>query len=53
MATQGKNQDLGELKSVAIDVAKEATQSPSNLLTNETLVKITTVLTKTIGGGAT
>jgi hypothetical protein len=46
-------QDLGELKGVAMDVAKQAVETPSSLLTNETLVKLTTVLTKTMGGGAT
>lgn len=53
MQTKGGEQDLTELKEVAKDVAKQAAEAPSKLLSNDTLVKLTTVLTKTIGGGAT
>eukprot|EP00884_Botryococcus_braunii_P009094 jgi/Botrbrau1/18186/Bobra.53_1s0051.1 len=53
LTAPGGGQDLSELTEVAKNVAKQAVEAPSNLLTNETLVKLTTVLTKTIGGGAT
>jgi hypothetical protein len=48
-----KDEEGGGVVDQLSGIAVEAVTSPSSLVNNENIVKLSTVLTKTIGGGAT